>query len=57
MQALAEVAPLSVDQRLAARYEKFRRMGSEGTAFIDTEKADEKPGSHEIPHLAAPAMR
>lgn len=39
MQALAEVAPLSVDQRLAARYDKFRRMGSEGTAFIDTEKA------------------
>jgi acetyl-CoA carboxylase carboxyl transferase subunit alpha len=42
-QALTAVAPLSVDQRLAARYEKFRRMGSEGTAFIDTEKADENP--------------
>ncbi len=41
--ALATVIPLSVDQRLAARYEKFRRMGSEGTAFIDTEKADENP--------------
>ena len=42
--ALATVIPLSVDQRLAARYEKFRRMGSEGTAFIDTKKADETPG-------------
>jgi acetyl-CoA carboxylase carboxyl transferase subunit alpha len=41
--ALATVIPLSVDQRLAARYEKFRRMGSEGTAFVDTEKADESP--------------
>jgi acetyl-CoA carboxylase carboxyl transferase subunit alpha len=38
MQALAEVAPMSVDQRLAARYDKFRRMGTEGTAFIDTAK-------------------
>jgi acetyl-CoA carboxylase carboxyl transferase subunit alpha len=41
--ALATVIPLSVDQRLAARYEKFRRMGSEGTAFVDVEKADENP--------------
>jgi acetyl-CoA carboxylase carboxyl transferase subunit alpha len=41
MQALAEVDGLSIDKRLAARYEKFRRMGEEGTAFIDTEKADE----------------
>src|SRR5688500_1642015 len=38
MQALADVAPLSVDARLTARYEKFRRMGEEGTAFIDTDK-------------------
>jgi hypothetical protein len=29
---------MSVDQRLAARYDKFRRMGTEGTAFIDTAK-------------------
>ena len=43
MQALAGVAALSIDQRLAARYEKFRRMGEEGTAFIDTEKAVETP--------------
>jgi acetyl-CoA carboxylase carboxyl transferase subunit alpha len=37
-QALAELAPLSVDDRLAARYEKFRRMGSEGQAFVDADK-------------------
>jgi acetyl-CoA carboxylase carboxyl transferase subunit alpha len=44
MQALAGVAALSIDQRLAARYEKFRRMGEEGTAFIDTDKpADPAP--------------
>ena len=39
MQALADVAPLSIDRRLAARYDKFRRMGTEGTAFVDTEKS------------------
>jgi acetyl-CoA carboxylase carboxyl transferase subunit alpha len=38
MQALAEVTPLSIDRRLAVRYDKFRRMGEEGTAFVDTEK-------------------
>jgi acetyl-CoA carboxylase carboxyl transferase subunit alpha len=38
MQALADVVPLTVDARLTARYEKFRRMGEEGTAFIDTDK-------------------
>ena len=49
MQALAEVAPLSVDQRLAARYDKFRRMGTEGTAFIDTAKpaVPPRPGATE----------
>jgi len=41
MQALAELTPLSVDRRLAGRYEKFRRMGEEGTSFVDTEKAGE----------------
>jgi acetyl-CoA carboxylase carboxyl transferase subunit alpha len=35
-QALAEVAPLSVQDRLDARYAKFRRMGEEGTSFTDT---------------------
>jgi acetyl-CoA carboxylase carboxyl transferase subunit alpha len=43
MQALSEVAPMSVDQRLAARYDKFRRMGTEGTAFIDTATPAETP--------------
>jgi acetyl-CoA carboxylase carboxyl transferase subunit alpha len=37
--ALLEVSALSVDQRLAARYDKFRRMGEEGVGFVDTEKA------------------
>ena len=40
MQALGEVATLPVERRLAARYEKFRNMGEEGTAFVDTDKAD-----------------
>jgi acetyl-CoA carboxylase carboxyl transferase subunit alpha len=35
-QALADVQKLSVRERLDRRYEKFRRMGSEGDAFIDT---------------------
>jgi acetyl-CoA carboxylase carboxyl transferase subunit alpha len=35
-QALDAVAPLGVQERLEARYEKFRRMGEEGTAFTDT---------------------
>ena len=34
--ALAEVQALSVAERLDRRYDKFRRMGSEGTAFVDT---------------------
>jgi acetyl-CoA carboxylase carboxyl transferase subunit alpha len=34
--ALAEVAALGIAQRLEDRYEKFRRMGEEGTAFTDT---------------------
>lgn len=37
--ALADVSALSVDARLAARYDKFRKMGEEGVGFIDTEKA------------------
>jgi acetyl-CoA carboxylase carboxyl transferase subunit alpha len=36
--ALSELIPGSTDDRLAARYDKFRRMGSEGQAFIDTSK-------------------
>jgi acetyl-CoA carboxylase carboxyl transferase subunit alpha len=34
--ALGEVQELSVPERLDLRYDKFRRMGSEGTAFVDT---------------------
>lgn len=37
--ALVEVSALSVDALLAARYDKFRRMGEEGVGFVDTEKA------------------
>ncbi len=33
--ALAEVSALSVEERLNLRYDKFRRMGEEGSAFID----------------------
>ncbi len=33
--ALSQVMPLSVDDRLNLRYDKFRRMGEEGHAFID----------------------
>jgi acetyl-CoA carboxylase carboxyl transferase subunit alpha len=36
MQALSELVDLPVEQRLAARYDKFRRMGEEGKSFIDT---------------------
>ncbi len=35
--ALTEVAALPVDQRLNLRYDKFRRMGEEGTAFVNRE--------------------
>jgi len=37
--ALDEVTALSVDDRLRLRYEKFRGMGEEGTAFVDTRKS------------------
>jgi acetyl-CoA carboxylase carboxyl transferase subunit alpha len=40
--ALAEVAALSVEARLEARYQKFRRMGEEGVGFVDT--AQPPPG-------------
>jgi len=33
--ALAEVSNLSVDARLSARYDKFRKMGEERSAFVD----------------------
>jgi acetyl-CoA carboxylase carboxyl transferase subunit alpha len=34
--SLAALAATSIEQRLQARYDKFRRMGREGEAFIDT---------------------
>jgi acetyl-CoA carboxylase carboxyl transferase subunit alpha len=34
--ALVTLATVSTEDRLAARYEKFRRMGREGQAFVDT---------------------
>ena len=36
MQALTEIADLPAEDRLTRRYDKFRRMGEEGKAFIDT---------------------
>jgi acetyl-CoA carboxylase carboxyl transferase subunit alpha len=33
--ALTEVSALSVEERLHLRYDKFRRMGEEGSAFVD----------------------
>ena len=41
-QALAEVVALNVTERLNARYDKFRRMGEEGSAFVN---ADAPPGT------------
>ncbi len=39
--ALTDLSAMTVDARLAARYDKFRKMGSEGTAFLDVEKPAE----------------
>ena len=36
---LVDLMPVSVETRLSARYEKFRRMGSEHEAFVDTQAA------------------
>ena len=36
-QALQELSLIPTDALLTARYEKFRRMGAEGTSFIDTD--------------------
>ena len=38
-QALNDVSAIAVEQRLDQRYRKFRLMGEEGTAFVDTEAA------------------
>jgi acetyl-CoA carboxylase carboxyl transferase subunit alpha len=47
-QALNELAALDVEDLLEARYQKFRRMGREGQAFIDTRAGQApqgKPGT------------
>ena len=41
--ALAEVAGLTVDARLAARYEKFRKMGEERISFVDADALPFEP--------------
>jgi acetyl-CoA carboxylase carboxyl transferase subunit alpha len=38
-QALEELSTLPVQERLDRRYQKFRRMGEEGQAFVDSEAA------------------
>ena len=35
--SLAEVSAFSVEARLNARYDKFRKMGEAGSAFVDTQ--------------------
>src|SRR6476659_6824814 len=42
--ALADVSALTVPQRLDQRYEKFRRMGEEGSAPTDTGRANTPTG-------------
>src|SRR3954466_2098814 len=41
--ALGEVAALSVDARLTARYEKFRKMGEERSSFVDANAPPMEP--------------
>jgi acetyl-CoA carboxylase carboxyl transferase subunit alpha len=42
--ALTAIAPMPVEQRISARYEKFRRMGREDQAFVDA-SAPQVPGA------------
>jgi acetyl-CoA carboxylase carboxyl transferase subunit alpha len=44
-QTLTELSVIPTDALLTARYEKFRRMGEEGTAFVDTERVDAEGGT------------
>ncbi|MBW8895462.1 MAG: acetyl-CoA carboxylase carboxyl transferase subunit alpha, partial [Acidobacteria bacterium] len=41
--ALPEVMGLSVDARLTARYEKFRKMGEERMSFVDANSPSPEP--------------
>jgi acetyl-CoA carboxylase carboxyl transferase subunit alpha len=45
-QALAELQPLAVDALLQGRYEKFRRMGREGQAFVDPTSGENAQSPH-----------
>src|SRR4051795_870891 len=45
-EALAEVTRLGVQERLDARYAKFRQMGEEGIAFTDTTPTTAATGSN-----------
>ena len=47
--ALGLLTPMSVEERLAARYEKFRRMGRENQAFIDTTPPPAEPAQPDRP--------
>ena len=51
--ALSTLETSSVEERLATRYEKFRRMGREGQAFIDTAAS---AGPEVAPPSAVPAL-
>jgi acetyl-CoA carboxylase carboxyl transferase subunit alpha len=42
-QSLSELSRMSVEERLAARYDKFRQMGAEGHAFVDANARPETP--------------
>jgi acetyl-CoA carboxylase carboxyl transferase subunit alpha len=42
--ALIETSAVSVQDRLNLRYEKFRQMGEEGTAYVDTSAATRQEG-------------
>jgi acetyl-CoA carboxylase carboxyl transferase subunit alpha len=53
--ALGTLEGSSVEERLATRYEKFRRMGREGQAFIDTSTPAIDPGTAP-PAVPAPAQ-
>src|SRR5512145_124741 len=53
-QALAAVAQLTVEERLAARYQKFRRMGAEGQAFTDAGGVSKPSGASQERAAAAP---
>jgi acetyl-CoA carboxylase carboxyl transferase subunit alpha len=44
-QALAELSTLGMDELLAGRYDKFRRMGREGQAFVDAAAGKTAEGS------------